>query len=170
MERKRSARSRRYRGTREKSTCTKIKDCLREFIAFMFSNVGIIGLVVGYTICGAFMFGAIESKTAGEERNAAIRALLEARVRTAKRLWEITHELSFAESETEWKTKVLEQLANYQDQVIKAQANGYDGADNLDAKSTSSQQWAFPGAFLYSLTVITTIGKSMIYEFINEYY
>jgi hypothetical protein len=60
MERKRSSRHRqRYR--KRKSTCDQIKDLVREFIAFMFSNVGIIGLVVGYTICGAFMFMYIEN-------------------------------------------------------------------------------------------------------------
>jgi len=67
MERKRSSRHRqRYR--KRKSTCDKIKDFIREFIAFMFSNVGIIGLVVGYTICGAFMFQAIEGNEASDDR------------------------------------------------------------------------------------------------------
>lgn len=47
----------------EKSWKEKCKDYLRQFIAFMFTNVGIIGLVVAYTIAGAFMFIAIEGKS-----------------------------------------------------------------------------------------------------------
>jgi predicted lysophospholipase L1 biosynthesis ABC-type transport system permease subunit len=61
MERKRS--SRRY-AARQKTLGAKCKDYLRQFIAFMFSNVGIIGLVVGYTIAGAFVFQAIEGQQA----------------------------------------------------------------------------------------------------------
>jgi hypothetical protein len=52
----------------------------------MFSNVGIIGLVVGYTIAGAFMFRAIE----GGERPAANAKVLRIRNETALKLWELS--------------------------------------------------------------------------------
>ncbi|KAF4518697.1 hypothetical protein B566_EDAN013716 [Ephemera danica] len=126
----------------------------------MFSNVGIIGLVVGYTICGAFMFKAIEGGDASDERKALIFEVVEFRNNTAEQLWKITNELSFAESEDEWKTKVLHELVQYQRQVIKAQGLGYDGNDDVGEESSSSKQWSFSGAFLYSLTVITTIGST----------
>lgn len=49
MERRRSIRRRQAYKT---PLGEKLKDFLRQFVAFMFSNVGIIGLVVGYTIAG----------------------------------------------------------------------------------------------------------------------
>jgi hypothetical protein len=63
-----------------------VKDYCREFIAFMFSNVGIIGLVVGYTIGGAFVFSAIE----GGDLPSANAKLLQLRNSTALRLWDLS--------------------------------------------------------------------------------
>lgn len=52
----------------------------------MFSNVGIIGLVVGYTIAGAFVFRAIEGGQ-GPPINAKV---LRLRNETALKLWELS--------------------------------------------------------------------------------
>jgi hypothetical protein len=52
----------------------------------MFSNVGIIGLVVGYTIAGAFVFKAIE----GGDAPSANAIVLEFRNKTALRLWDLS--------------------------------------------------------------------------------
>ena len=40
------------------------------------------------------------------------------------------------------------------DVIRKAKTEGYDGQEN-----TKQTQWSFSGALLYSVTVITTIGK-----------
>lgn len=37
---------------KQKTLASRLRNYLRNFIAFMFSNVGIIGLVVSYTIAG----------------------------------------------------------------------------------------------------------------------
>ena len=78
MERKRSTRRRTH-----KTWGQRCKDYLREFVAFMFSNVGIIGLVVGYTIAGAFVFQAIEG---GEPPEANVQ-VIRLRNETALKLW-----------------------------------------------------------------------------------
>jgi hypothetical protein len=51
----------------------------------MFSNVGIIGLVIGYTIAGAFVFRAIEG---GDIPHAS--AIVELRNKTALKLWDLS--------------------------------------------------------------------------------
>lgn len=48
MDRKRSVRSRQGRYGR-RSLFKRCKECTRKLIAFLFSNVGIIGLVVGFS-------------------------------------------------------------------------------------------------------------------------
>ncbi|XP_065350456.1 potassium channel subfamily K member 1 [Cloeon dipterum] len=155
MERKRSSRHRqRYR--KRKTTCDKIKDFIREFIAFMFSNVGIIGLVVGYTICGAFMFQAIEGTEASDDREEAIKDIHSARSKTRDRLWEITQKFNVLEEEA-WREQAASEVLKFQMEVIDAINKGYDGVDDVKDLSETSQ-WSFSGAFLYSLTVITTIG------------
>lgn len=55
-------------------------------------------------------------------------------------------------SERLWKAKVRDILETYQKKVVLAIKNGYDGVEE--------NKWTFAGAFLYSLTVITTIGES----------
>lgn len=55
-------------------------------------------------------------------------------------------------SEKLWKAKVRDVLENYQKKVVTAVKDGYDGMEE--------NKWTFAGAFLYSLTVITTIGES----------
>lgn len=49
-----------------------------------------------------------------------------------------------------------EQLRRFETNVVAAaKLEGYDGKDVFDAE----RQWSFSGALLYSVTVITTIGK-----------
>ncbi|GLV36770.1 sandman [Carabus blaptoides fortunei] len=113
------------------------------------SNVGIIGLVVGYTIAGAFIFQAIEGHIA-EEVN---QEMLILRNQTAERLWNLM-EANNMFNELQWKSNANIELENYTWIVAEAIKNGFDGSDEDDNPS----KWSFPGAFLYSLTVITTIG------------
>lgn len=50
---------------------------------------------------------------------------------------------------------IMTVLEDYQKIIVNFSRRGYDGTDDKD----SSAQWSFAGAFLYSLTVITTIGE-----------
>lgn len=61
-------------------------------------------------------------------------------------------------SEKLWKDKVKVILKNYQIHVVSAIRDGYDGVEE--------NKWTFAGAFLYSLTVITTIGESPFHIYI----
>ncbi|EDW61586.2 LOW QUALITY PROTEIN: uncharacterized protein Dvir_GJ22130 [Drosophila virilis] len=139
---------------REKPAFARFKDHCRHFTAFMFSNVGIILLVTFYTIGGAFIFQAIEIfeyeklKTDKpyrfHERNASGDCL--------SRIWELTAEnISFYDRQA-YRKRVNDVLLDYQRAVVKKQLLGPD----------VDHQWSFSGAFLYSLTVITTIGYGNI--------
>lgn len=79
-----------YRGRRRKRRRKpwgeRVIDWTRTLIAFLFSNVGIVCLVVGYTIAGAFLFTHIEGKTSSGVTGDVI-AL---RNLTAATLWELT--------------------------------------------------------------------------------
>lgn len=54
-----------------------------------------------------------------------------------------------------WRESVSMELKAYQKQVVTFIQDGYDIADNVNLTKTLS----FSGWFLYSLTVITTIGE-----------
>ncbi|XP_060533772.1 TWiK family of potassium channels protein 7 [Cylas formicarius] len=156
MDRRRSIRrsGRRYR----RPWLKKCKEYVRNFVAFMFSNVGIIGLVVGYTIAGSFIFMAIE-------RGHIIQVKVDAknnRKLFASRLWNLTMELNYNAKLSDfedYKGPVMEELAKLQLLLVNLTTKGYDGTEDEDG----TRQWSFAGAFLYSLTVITTIGYGNIW-------
>ncbi|XP_011867483.1 PREDICTED: potassium channel subfamily K member 16 [Vollenhovia emeryi] len=139
----------RRRKRRRKPWGERIADWTRALIAFLFSNVGIVCLVVGYTIAGAFLFTHIEGRTSLDVASDVIKL----RNLTAATLWELTSKENVF-SEKLWKAKVRDILENYQKKVVSAIKNGYDGVEE--------NKWTFAGAFLYSLTVITTIGYGNI--------
>ncbi|XP_050525612.1 TWiK family of potassium channels protein 7 [Daktulosphaira vitifoliae] len=146
MERKRSGR--RYYNRRKKTWTQQCKDYLRQFIAFLFSNIGIICLVVGYTIAGAFMFIFIEGTSSNAK--AIIDRVSANRSGTVARLWDLTCCTEYCE-ET-WRKEVQTHLRAFQSHVIEAVRNSYEGANK------EMTRWSFSGSFLYSLSVITTIG------------
>lgn len=144
----------RHNGQRD----TKCKKCCRKFTTFLFSHVGLCALVIGYSIMGAFAFRALEAPYE-EEKAYQVSQL---RQDTVRRLWEITDKLNVLYKDN-WTRMVSDEVRKFQTELIAAVKDGYDGKDG------GSQQWSFSGAFLYSLTVITTIGKSSyftIYEYI----
>lgn len=58
-------------------------------------------------------------------------------------------------SKETFQNKINETLFHYQDLIVNFSRRGLDGRNDLNC----SAQWSFAGAFLYSLTVITTIGE-----------
>ncbi|KAL1130362.1 hypothetical protein AAG570_013300 [Ranatra chinensis] len=147
MRRKRG--SRRSLTRRRKTWGQRFKDYLRRFVAFMFSNVGIIGLVVGYTIAGSFIFIAIEKNNYTSRAEEVLRL----RNETAARLWLTTCCEINVFSEENWRNRVHVELVHFQKSIVEAvQIYGYEGEE------MAGNRWSFSGAFLYSLTVITTIG------------
>lgn len=127
---------------------TKCKRCCRRFTTFIFSHVGLCALVIGYSIMGAFAFRALEAPY--EEQK--VTQVSNLRQETVRRLWEITDKLNVLYKDN-WTRMVSHEVKHFQTELIAAVKDGYDGKDG------GSQQWSFSGAFLYSLTVITTIGE-----------
>uniref|UniRef100_A0A1A9WWK4 Potassium channel domain-containing protein n=1 Tax=Glossina brevipalpis TaxID=37001 RepID=A0A1A9WWK4_9MUSC len=140
---------------KEKPPFERFKDHCRLLTAFLFSNVGIILLVIFYTIGGAFIFQAIEifeyerlritkPQKYPFEGNYTNNCL--------ERLWKITAENISFYDRFSFKRRVNEVLLDYQRTIVHKQLIGQD----------VDKQWSFSGAFLYSLTVITTIGYGNI--------
>ncbi|KAH8261556.1 hypothetical protein KR044_011144 [Drosophila immigrans] len=140
---------------REKPAFERFKDHCRHFTAFMFSNVGIILLVTFYTIGGAFVFQAIEIFENEKLKIIKPHRFIERNFSgdCLNRIWELTAEnISFFDHQAYRKRYVNDVLLEYQRAVVKKQLLGPD----------VDHQWSFSGAFLYSLTVITTIGYGNI--------
>lgn len=151
MERKRAAgRKRGPNGERDSGAkCW----CCRKVVSLLCSHIGLCALVIGYSVFGAFVFRALEGPFE-RERAAEVISL---RNLTVLKLWNITDKFNVLYKEN-WTAMVSKEIVLFQKQLIQAVREGYDGREVLAAKGP--RQWSLSGAFLYSLTVITTIGQS----------
>ena len=146
---------------------SKCRVCFRKFFAFLVSNVGLCVLVVAYSIGGAFMFRAIESPFEVQTTN----QVNELRNRTIINLWNISkYSITVVEGRKilliiaynnnvlyydKWKLSIAEEIKVFQRELLKAIKDGYEGRHR-----EGQEQWSFSGAFLFSLTVISTIGNN----------
>jgi len=128
-----------------------ISDGCRTIIAWIFSNVGICVLVIGYLLLGATMFQAIEGNT---EDN-SINKIVLLRNETVYCLWNITEKYNLFYPKN-WTKEVDSIIKHYQKEIVDAENKGFDGND------IPIKLWNFSGALLYSITVITTIGYGHI--------
>ncbi|KAG8200208.1 hypothetical protein JTE90_024987 [Oedothorax gibbosus] len=130
------------------SKCSKCRRYCRLVTTFLFSHIGLCGLVVGYSLLGAFTFEALE---AGYERTKR-QTMVKERENVVMGLWSLTATSSVL-SEKNWSALATETLQDFEVTLVKAvRKDGYDGKDE------SPLQWTFSGALLYSIIVITTIG------------
>lgn len=130
----------------------KSKVLFKKFLVFLFSHVGLTCLVVAYSIFGAIIFQSLEQ---GHER--------ESRMVTAKlrhdmltNLWNVTKAFNVL-IEEKWTISAEKILRNFeQDIYVATKELGWDG---ISDEAVSELHWSFTGSLLYSVTVITTIGK-----------
>uniref|UniRef100_A0A0N5AVZ2 Ion channel n=1 Tax=Syphacia muris TaxID=451379 RepID=A0A0N5AVZ2_9BILA len=132
---------------RRKSKVTRVINLVKHIIAFFFSHVGLCALVVGYALLGAVVFKAVE----GPHETQIQSEVTGARNRVVNIAWSITVRRNLFNQT--WKNVLTQQVKKFQRKCMWAIRRGYDGKEY-----GLSAQWTFTGAFLYSLTVITTIG------------
>lgn len=135
------------RGQERRERCF---NCCRHFVAFLFSTVGSCCLLVAYTVLGGFVFQYLESQNEMNMKE----DMKVTRWRYVAMLWNITESFNVL-YELNWTLEadaILENFTNHVFQVTKKK--GWDGTDG-----DMELQWSFPGALLYSITVVTTIGE-----------
>ncbi|XP_050299841.1 potassium channel subfamily K member 18-like [Anthonomus grandis grandis] len=135
------------------------------------ATLGVCCLVLGYTIIGAFTFMALEgdlyqdtavaaSKTNPKSDTNIIGTLRE---ETVSRLWSITEDLNILYKEN-WTKLAAEEVLVFQDALFKAlKSSEHSYSAQVSAyQQNNSHKWSFSSSFLYSLTLITTIGYGSI--------
>ncbi|XP_071521841.1 potassium channel subfamily K member 18 isoform X2 [Panulirus ornatus] len=126
---------------------------LKNIIKFLISHIGLVSLVIGYTIVGAFTFKRLEAHHELEvKKNMSF-----VRLKVTDDLWGITDRMPVL-NKTKWAHSVRERLMDFENSLIRSIKNdGWDGEE-----STATQQWTFAGALFYSIILITTIGYGNI--------
>ena len=137
----------------------RMKDCCKKVLKFLFSHIGLCGMVVAYSVAGGFIFEHLEKLNEKTECLKAQEKYGPVENKTKNTLWEIAsrnsaNDVVYIMGEFE---KVLQK---YRKNVLEL---GYDGKNCKLMGETGGPgyQWNFPGALLFSVTVITTIGECM---------
>ncbi|XP_053617502.1 potassium channel subfamily K member 18-like [Plodia interpunctella] len=170
--------------------CVKTKKSKKKtLVAGCVTNLGIFVLLLAYTLLGAFIFLAIEgsaarihqktlattSYQATEQKvplskiNGSIsQASAELRSQTVESIWEITVSLNILYKEN-WTRLAAQEIARFQEKLVarvaadvSAQYGGARVLESAPALVIDDYEWNFAKAFLYSLTVLTTIGYGSV--------
>ena len=134
----------------------KFKNACKKITTFLFSRVGLCFVVVGYVVIGGFIFRHIEGAFEQEEKanNKTLRNDMDSLTdNLIFDIWNMTkYELVFHEKN--YTLKLKEKLEVYQKNLTESVKEGFKGNSNQNAT-----KWTFPGSILYSVTIVTTIGK-----------
>lgn len=124
----------------------RLKECCRKLVAFMCTQVGVGGLVVGYAVVGAFCFIQIEGQ-AGDEQRQAVELL---RHNCSANVWNATSTFNVL-NYTNWKHQVSGALKHFEEKLALIVKKGYDG-------KTTEETWSFSAALMFSLSIFTMNG------------
>lgn len=148
---------------RQAQRSRRCASCCQKVWATVCSNLGICFIILGYIVMGAFIFAHVEgSHEAGlrlqhaRESREVQKTVQRARLTTVEKLWNITVALNVLHKEN-WTRLMAVELKRFQVDLIQAAKK--------NSSEASVERWSFFGSFLYSLTVITTIGKLYLWRF-----
>lgn len=169
---------------------TKIRT--KAFLAGLATNLGICVLLFGYTLIGSVIFLAIEGGSSFQHQILATTSLAtnsnhdnkkylnhsaeikakndEARARTVENIWDITVSLNILYRDN-WTRLAAQEITRFQDELLRSMAEEMALQQPVQQANVGGKhghdhyEWTFAKAFLYSLTVLTTIGKSFSFVF-----
>ncbi|XP_071532019.1 LOW QUALITY PROTEIN: TWiK family of potassium channels protein 7-like [Panulirus ornatus] len=151
--------------------------CCSRLISLLCSNLGVCALVLLYTVAGAFLFTTIEGGNMAlrldslhgppaPPRDSAVMESVRQQAQglrheTVEHLWTITESLNILYRDN-W-TRVAEQeLLKFSEKLLTRLHEEQPPPNPAPTTAHSSNQWTFAGSFLYSLTIITTIGYGSV--------
>ena len=133
----------------------QFKNVCKKITTFMFSRVGLCFVVVGYVILGGFIFQGIEGGHELEKVRSKTLITDVVQFKTEhliNEIWNMT-KLELVFHEKNYTEKLKSKIINYKKNLNEAVSKGYKGHSN------GTLIWTFPESVLYSITIITTIGK-----------
>ncbi|KAK9497767.1 hypothetical protein O3M35_004427 [Rhynocoris fuscipes] len=158
----------------------RLKYTKKKLARSCFSNLTICLILIGYTFFGALLFLGIEgtlltnnTKSTNGPTYASVaprptnftppawleRLSEEARERTVDNIWDLTVNLNILYKEN-WTRLASQEITRFQDTLIRhvMEELSYQKATSVELRVKDKTEWTLATAFLYSLTVLTTIG------------
>ena len=140
--------------------CRYIIKGLKRFITFLFSHVGLSCLIVGYSLLGGIMFKAIELPNEKEIRQRGCDTVEQYKELIVE-YTDTGDENAVALYRSFWNKELFSILRGFE-QDMSTLIHDYDWDGQL---GDEPYQWTFANSLLYSVTIITTIGTSILYVF-----
>eukprot|EP00095_Tigriopus_kingsejongensis_P003237 maker-scaffold547_size140190-snap-gene-0.31 protein:Tk03237 transcript:maker-scaffold547_size140190-snap-gene-0.31-mRNA-1 annotation:"potassium channel subfamily k member 18-like" len=137
-----------YKRTRTYTLIERVTNWIRKGLAFLFTQVGVCGLIALYMVMGAFMFASLEAESQMEQSVIA----LALRRKFALSLWNVTLIANNEFRQGDWRKVTQSLVTDFQKDVVENIRHGYTGTD------PGVRIWTFSSALMYSLTIFTTIG------------
>jgi hypothetical protein len=146
---------------------SKTQRCLKKTTKFLFSHIGLVGLVVVYSVAGGFLFQLLEIRqekiNCQEAQGTQIAQITSLKQQIIAYIQQNT--TSSTASSTGGKdnstiafTKIGSFLYNYRSFVINVSSKyRYYGDD-----CSIINKWTYPNSLLFAITIITTIGYGNI--------
>lgn len=128
---------------------------LRSATTFALSTAGLVVMTALYSTAGGFLFQWLEKDRELLELAAVRRAVDAARAEHVQLLWNLTESLNVL-YKSNWTAEAESVLGDFQQRIYEATT-----VSKWDGKRTDeelSPKWNLPGALLYAVTAITTIG------------
>lgn len=148
--------------------------CAHKRRASPLTCLAICFLVLTYNLLGGFLFLALEGNVTAEETAVAASkpnlsqsqgVSTDLRSKTVERLWSITEDLNILYKEN-WTKLAAKELLEFQRVLVSsmrgAGAGGDGGGGGGAPEHERDYRWTFSTSFLYALTLITTIGKTLM--------
>ena len=139
-------------------TRSNIKDGFILSLKFIVPKVVLIAVVMGYSLAGGYIFGHLESTNEKQECFEKMQKYQPVVNETVDQLWAtITSYRNPGDIQAGIEV-FRKQLSTFRDRTLSI---GYDGTDcaTLGEVNGTALQWSLPGAVLFSITVITTVGE-----------
>ncbi|CAF1106217.1 unnamed protein product [Adineta steineri] len=145
---------------------SKTRQCLKKTTKFLFSHIGLVGLVVVYAVAGGFLFQLLEERQekyncqeAYGDQVAQINQLKQTLVSYVQQnTTTLSSTTTGKDNTTIAFAKIGSMLYNYRSFVIQATTKyRYYGDD-----CSVTNKWTFANSLLFAITIITTIGYGNI--------
>ena len=145
---------------------SKARRCLKKTTKFLFSHIGLVGLVVIYAVAGGFLFQLLEERqeklNCQENQGDQILQITKLKRNLVSYIQNnatpTTTTMNRKDNETTAIAKINSMLFDYRDFILRTNSKYRTYGDNCSVIN----KWTFANSLLFAITIITTIGYGNI--------
>ena len=153
----------------DEAEASRARQCLKKTTKFLFSHIGLVGLVVVYAVAGGFLFQLLEEH---QEKFSCQEASGEQLTQITKLKQKLVAYIQYNTTSSSATTNRYDVKDNTSVAFAKIGAMLYDYRNFVEQTSSKyryydndcsqTTKWTYPNSLLFAITIITTIGYGNI--------